>query len=147
MKSVILQLVYLPSVDGISSQVLRYLEAYKRLCTAPPGHDAWPAQASGKGVPGPFERSWAMFCGEQGKVAARARQKCLLHDLGPWSTPSIWNTAEVEAELSQKRSARGKFSEDQGVEGGVVRRTPGPCLYRSPVASGLFGVGDYEDGC
>ena len=118
MKSVILQPVYLPPADDISSQVLRYLEAYKRLCRAPQGHDAWPAQASGKGVPGPFERSWAMFCGEQEQVAARARQKCLLHDLGPWSTPSIWNTAEVEAELSQKRSARGKFSEDQGVEGG-----------------------------
>ena len=108
MKSVLLRPVFLPCADeDIHTKELRYLEAYKRLCSAPQGQDRWPAQPSGEASPGPFQRGWQRFLEEQEIAAERARKRCLQNDIGPWSTPSIWSTAEVEAELLQKRLDRG----------------------------------------
>ena len=62
MKSILLQPLYLPLAnDEVYTKELRYLAAYKALCTAPQGHDRWPAQASGDGSAGPFERAWQLF--------------------------------------------------------------------------------------
>ena len=122
MKSILLRPVYLPPADDrLASKDLRYLEAYKALCTAPIGQDRWPAQASGPSSPGPFQRGWTTFVEEQQVAAARARDRCLQHDIGPWSTPSIWSTAEVAEELYRRRVA--KAEQDAG-EGGDVPEEP-----------------------
>ena len=50
-----------------------------------------------------------LFFGEQERRAADGRKRCLQHDVGPWSTPSIWDTWEVTDELQQKCRKRGKL--------------------------------------
>ena len=107
MKSVLLKPVRLPLADGAKdTKELRYLRAYEHLCAAPEGEPQWPAQPAGEGAPGPFQRGWESFATAQEQLARAARAKCLRNDVGPWATPSIWNTEEVETELRMKRTDR-----------------------------------------
>ena len=107
MKSVLLKPVRLPVADGANdTKELRYLRAYEHLCAAPEGEPQWPAQPAGEGAPGPFQRGWESFATAQEQLARAARAKCLRNDVGPWATPSIWNTEEVETALRMKRTDR-----------------------------------------
>ena len=103
MKSLLLEL---PDEDEeVYTKELRYLQAYKALCSPPPG-EQWPAQRKDASNPGPFQRGWSQFIESQTKIAQSARGKCLRRDLHAWSVPSLWTTREVEEELVSMRDAR-----------------------------------------
>jgi hypothetical protein len=97
--------VYLkPAEDAEETRELRILRAYKSLCTPDSGDETWPALSCGPENHGPFQRGWQAFLTEQQEIAERARKKCLLHCLGPWSLPSLWDTVELEEFLAEARS-------------------------------------------
>jgi hypothetical protein len=61
MKSILLRPLDVPSADEeVYTKELRYLAAYKALCS-PPAGEQWPAQRTGENSPGPFERGWKLF--------------------------------------------------------------------------------------
>ena len=104
MKSILLQPLYLPLAnDDVYTKELRYLEAYKALCTAPQGHDRWPAQASGDGSAGPFERGWQLFV----RGLSKKRSKV------PGASPNPWQA------LAKSSSRDGR-----GPRPRIVRRYP-----------------------
>ena len=104
MKSILLRPLDLPIADDeVDTKELRYLAAYKELCSAPEG-DHWPAQRTSDDSPGPFERGWKRFLSEQQAIFRTAQRKCLKNDLHAWAFPSLWLTKEVEEELQRKRA-------------------------------------------
>ena len=83
------------------------LRAYRALCTAPEDEPPWPALNKGPDAPGPFERGWKRFWQQQRPLVLEAQKKTLSQqgNAESWSSPSLWNTKEMEEELEQARAS------------------------------------------
>ena len=106
LKAVLLRPVYLPSnVQETETKQDVLLRAYRGLCTPPQDDKSWPAVSGGPDSPGPFERGWKNFWETQRPLATAAQQKTMLRDgnAESWTSPSLWNTQEMELELESAR--------------------------------------------
>ena len=75
MKSILLRRLDVPSADEeVYTKELRYLAAYKALCS-PPAGEQWPAQRTGKNYLGLFERGWKLFLAEQRRFISHCAGK------------------------------------------------------------------------
>ena len=92
------------------------LRAYRDLCTAAADEPPWPALNDGPDAPGPFERGWRRFLQQQRPLVMEAQRKTSSKQGGnaqSWSSPSLWNTKEMEEELEQ---ARKSYVEEEDAE-------------------------------
>ena len=123
LKSVIFRPISLPppSKERNDSKDYRVLEAYKQLCTPPPGSkEEWPATCGGPQSPGPFQRSFLHYMrsirsaadsGER-RVLSQVRWPSLLEYGGSAScTPPARRTA---AGRGRARGGRGGGAPDSG---------------------------------
>ena len=108
LKAILLRPIYLPErQDGDETKQMLLLRAYRELCTAPLDESPWPALNEGPDAPGPFERGWKRFWRLQRPLVLDAQRKTLSQqgNAESWSSPSLWNTREMEEELEQARAS------------------------------------------
>ena len=77
-----------------------------------------PTEHEPAGAPGPFERGWKCLWEKQRPLVIQAQQKTLLHDgnAEAWSSPSLWNTKEMEMELEKARESYLEGEDSQDLE-------------------------------
>ena len=92
MLSILFRPLYLPEGGPSMNTSERVLNAYKQVCTAPEGEEAWPAVAQGPKDKWPFECGWCRFETEQDGIAQVAKRKYLVGA----GQPSLWLTSEVQ---------------------------------------------------
>ena len=104
LKAILLRPIYLQKrTEDDNSNEMIILRSYRELCTPPENEPPWPALSGGPGAPGPFERGWQCFWQKQRIVVMEAQRKTLSLDgnAESWSSPSLWNTKEMEDELEK----------------------------------------------
>ncbi|CAK0878161.1 unnamed protein product, partial [Prorocentrum cordatum] len=94
-----------------------------------------PAQNFGSDNPGPFQRGWAVFHGEQEKAASEARRK----NRPAAAVPSLWRTVEARGRLFQIGAVgeNGEETDDARLQGGG-----GVAAFRARMHRGRHG-GDF----
>ena len=109
LKAILFRPVHLPPrIESDDTKQMVLLRAYRSLCTPEDGESVWNAVAEGPDKPGPFERGWHSFSGQQRPLVEEAQRKSLQYEgtLEAWSSPTIWNTREVEEALLDARRQR-----------------------------------------
>jgi hypothetical protein len=114
LKAILLRPIYLPEQpESDETKQMILLRAYRDLGTPPENEPPWPALNGGADAPGPFERGWHCFWQTQRTLVMEAQKRTLLHDGNSeaWSSPSLWNTKEIEHTtrdtLEQVKARRG----------------------------------------
>ena len=127
-KAILLRPIYLlDELEDNETKLKLQLRAFRALCTAPEDEAPWPALNGGPDAPGPFERGWKRFWQEQRQLVLQAQQKTLSQpgNAESWSSPSLWNTREMEEELEQARESyleeEAQELDEQGQTGASVR--------------------------
>ena len=120
LKAILLRPVYLPLRQDIDeTKQMLLLRAYRALCTPNDGEPSWPAVAEGPDAPGPFERGWQSFWRQQRPLVEKAQRKTLQYNgtLEAWSSPTIWNTREMEEELLEARERNCENDDEECIDG------------------------------
>ena len=108
LQAVLFRPVLLPPPEGLETRGMRLLSACKELCAAPDRQEPWPAQNMGPGCPGPWQRGWDMFLGDQQAAAGEAQRKARRSA----SVCSLWRTVEVRRRLAEI-DAQGENAADE----------------------------------
>ena len=119
LKAILFRPVCLPALrEDDETKQMMLLRAYRDLCTPTDGSNEWPALRSGLNSPGPFELGWKYFWETQSPLVKSAQKKSLLRNgsVGAWSSPTIWNTHEMELALLEARTAYNENGDNEGLD-------------------------------